>query len=98
MVSRNFMVARLSPVAVVRMLLLASALTVAAAPAFPAPLQTREQALAQLSAADSTRRMEAIVWLANHGTMADAGLLDQRLRDEDPFVREYAERGLWAIW
>lgn len=42
--------------------------------------------------------MEAIVWLANHGTMADAPLLEQRLRDEDPGVREYAERGLWAIW
>jgi len=42
--------------------------------------------------------MEAIVWLANHGTMADAALLEKRLRDDDEGVRAYAERGLWAIW
>jgi len=66
--------------------------------AFPAPPQTREEALAQLSGPDSMGRMESIVWLANHGTMADSGLLEQRLRDEEERVREYAERGLWAIW
>ncbi|HUQ75039.1 MAG TPA: tetratricopeptide repeat protein [Burkholderiales bacterium] len=42
--------------------------------------------------------MEAIVWLANHGRMADTALLDERLRDESLAVREYAERGLWALW
>jgi len=38
------------------------------------------------------------VWLANHGSMADARLLEERLRDENGYVRAYAERGLWAIW
>lgn len=87
-----------SLMAVLRIVLLASALTAAAAPAFPDAPKSRPQALAQLAAADSTERMEAIVWFANHGTMADTGLLEQRLRDEDDAVREYAERGLWAIW
>ena len=30
--------------------------------------------------------------------MADAPLLYERLRDESAIVREYAERGLWALW
>ena len=84
--------------AVVRIVLLASALTAVAAPAFPDEPKSRQEALAQLAGADSSVRMEAIVWFANHGTMADAGLLEQRLRDEDEGVRAYAERGMWAIW
>jgi tetratricopeptide (TPR) repeat protein len=92
------MVAVPSLVAVLRIVLLASALTLFALPAFPDLPKSREEALAQLSGADSTARMEAIVWFANRGTMADARLIEQRLRDENGFVREYAERGLWAIW
>lgn len=42
--------------------------------------------------------MEAIVWLASHGTMADAPRLHERLRDESAIVRDYAEQGLWALW
>ena len=87
-----------SRLAVLRIVLLAVVLTVAAAPAFPAEPTSRQEALAQLAGADSSVRMEAIVWFANHGTMADAGLLEKRLRDEDEGVRAYAERGLWAIW
>jgi tetratricopeptide (TPR) repeat protein len=68
------------------------------APAFPAEPKSRQEALAQLSGAEATARMEAIVWIANHGTMADTALLDERLRDESEMVREYAERGLWALW
>jgi tetratricopeptide (TPR) repeat protein len=81
-----------------RIVLLASALTLVAPSAFPAPPASREEALAQLSAADAAARMEAIVWFANHGSMADTPLLEQRLRDENGYVRAYAERGLWAIW
>jgi tetratricopeptide (TPR) repeat protein len=92
------MVTKPSLVAMLRMVLLASALTLAAAPAFPDQPKSREEALAQLSGADSTGRMEAIVWLANHGSMADTKLLEERLRDENGYVRAYAERGLWAIW
>ena len=43
-------------------------------------------------------RAEAIVWLANHGSMADAPLLHERLRDENALVRSYAEQALWALW
>jgi len=39
-----------------------------------------------------------VVWLANRGTMSDAPLLHQRLRDESAFVRGYAEQGLWLLW
>jgi tetratricopeptide (TPR) repeat protein len=74
------------------------ALTLVAAPAFPAPPQSRAEALAALASPETTVRMEAIVWIANYGAMPDAGLLHERLRDESPLVREYAERGLWALW
>jgi tetratricopeptide (TPR) repeat protein len=80
------------------MLLLAMALTAAAAPAFPQAPQTREQALAALKHADAATRAEAVVWIANRGAMSDAPLLHERLRDESPFVRAYAERGLWLLW
>ena len=38
------------------------------------------------------------MWLANRGTMADAPLLEARLRDESAFVRGFAEQGLWLLW
>jgi tetratricopeptide (TPR) repeat protein len=74
--------------------MLAATLTSAAPAAFPAP-QDREQALADPA---TERRAEAIVWIANHGTMADQPLLLARLRDESPFVRTFAEQGLWLLW
>ena len=80
------------------MVLLASALTLVAAPAFPEPPKSRAAALTALSSAEATARMAAIVWLANYGNMADAPLLHERLRDESASVREYAEDGLWALW
>lgn len=82
------------------MVLLAVVLTGAAAPAFPQAQgpQTREQALAALKHADAATRAEAVVWLANRGAMSDAPLLHERLRDESPFVRAYAERALWLLW
>jgi len=73
-------------------------LTLQAAPAFPAPPDGRDAALADLSAGDAARRAEAIVWIARHGTAADTGLLDPRLRDESARVRSYAETALWALW
>lgn len=81
-----------------RMLLLALALTAAAVPAFPQAPQSRAEALAALQDPDALRRAEAIVWIANRGTPADAPLLHERLRDESPFVRGYAEQGLWLLW
>jgi tetratricopeptide (TPR) repeat protein len=63
-----------------------------------AQVQSHAQALAALEDAATERRAEAVVWLANHGGMADQPLLLKRLRDESPFVRGYAERGLWLLW
>jgi len=82
----------------IRILLLAGALTLAAPWAFPAPPKSHAEALAALAGEDTTVRLEAIVWLANYGGMADAGLLHERLRDESAIVRDYAEQGLWALW
>jgi tetratricopeptide (TPR) repeat protein len=82
----------------IRIVLLACALTLAAGPAFPEPPKSREQALGALNSLETTVRAEAIVWLANHGAMTDAPLLEERLRDESGLVRSYAEQGLWALW
>jgi tetratricopeptide (TPR) repeat protein len=90
-----FMVLSSSRVAIV---LLAGALTLAAASAFPDPPKSRAEALVALGSAQTAARMEAIVWLANYGTMTDTPLLQERLRDESALVREYAEEGLWALW
>jgi tetratricopeptide (TPR) repeat protein len=79
-------------------ILLFALLTAAAAPAFPAPPQSREQALQFLASPDAATRAEAVVWLANRGGMADAALLHERLRDESAFVRGFAEQGLWLLW
>jgi tetratricopeptide (TPR) repeat protein len=80
------------------MVLLLAALTGWAPPAFPEPPRSRPEALAALKNSDTATRAEAIVWLANHGAMADAPLLHERLRDESSFVRRFAEQGLWLLW
>ncbi len=82
----------------IRTLFASLALTLAAQAAFPAPPATREQALAALEHPQSERRAEAVVWVANHGRMHDTGLLVKRLHDESPFVRGFAEQGLWLLW
>ena len=79
-------------------ILLFALLTAAAAPAFPAPPQSREQALQFHASPDAATRAEAVVWIANRGGMADAALLHERLRDESAFVRGFAEQGLWLLW
>lgn len=73
-------------------------LTMTACPAFPAPPQSREQALAALQSPDAATRAEGVVWIANRGAPADDGLLHERLRDESAFVRSYAEQALWLLW
>ena len=79
-------------------LLLGVLLTAAAVPAFPEPPRSREAALGALKSLDAATRAEAITWIANYGSMADAALLQQRLRDASPFVRSFAESGLWLLW
>ena len=80
------------------MLLLVAALTAAAPAAFPQPPKSRAEAVPALRSNDVTTRAEAVAWLANHGTMSDAPLLHERLRDESALVRGYAEQGLWLLW
>ena len=86
------------PDSVPAMVLLLAALTAWAPPAFPEPPKSRTEALAALKNPDTAARAEAIVWLANHGAMADAPLLHERLRDESVLVRRFAEQGLWLLW
>ena len=62
------------------------------------PYASRAEALRGLSAADAAQRAEAVIWIANNGTAADAGDLRPRLNDESPFVRQLAEQGLWVLW
>jgi tetratricopeptide (TPR) repeat protein len=85
------------PDALAAMVLLVG-LTAIATPAFPEPPRSRDEALAALKNADTATRAEAVVWIANHGAMADAPLLHERLRDESAFVRQFAEQGLWLLW
>jgi tetratricopeptide (TPR) repeat protein len=79
-------------------LLLACALTAAAFPAFPEPPKSRAEALQAIGSPETVKRAEAVVWIANHGAMSDAALLQRRLRDESGLVRSYAEQGLWLLW
>ena len=81
-----------------RIVLLTLALTLAAAPVFPAAPQSRGEALRALQSGDATARADAVLWLARHGKMNDAPLLEMRLRDENRFVRGFAEQGLWLLW
>jgi tetratricopeptide (TPR) repeat protein len=83
--------------AVLRRLLLILTLTCPALDAFPAPAD-RNAALADLESPVTERRAEAVVWVANHGSIADQPLLVKRLRDESTFVRGFAEQGLWLLW
>ena len=59
---------------------------------------SRAEALKGLGAAEPLQRAEAIAWIAEHGLPADDEALRQRLTDENPFVRGYAEQGLWLLW
>jgi tetratricopeptide (TPR) repeat protein len=73
-------------------------LTALAQSAFPEPPQSRTEALQAIVSPDAATRAEAVVWIANRGGMEDAELLHQRLRDDSPFVRSFAEQGLWLLW
>lgn len=62
------------------------------------PYSNRAEALKGLADADAAQRARAVTWIANHGTPADDEILRQRLTDESPFVRGFAEQGLWLLW
>jgi tetratricopeptide (TPR) repeat protein len=69
-----------------------------AAAAQPGPAAERAQAVKALSDSEPARRAEAVIWIAENGTAADDRLLQARLRDEHPQVREFAEQGMWMLW
>jgi len=75
-----------------------AALTAFAPPAFPQAVENRDDAIAALRNADPEKRLQGIVWIAENGRFADADLLHERLRDEEPILRQVAEQGLWALW
>ena len=77
--------------------MLAATLTVETPDAFPAPA-SRAEAVAALDDPQTERRAEAVVWIANNGRIDDQPLLLKRLHDESPFVRGFAEQGLWLLW
>ena len=58
----------------------------------------RAQALAALENASMEQRAAAVMWFAQNGTAADDKLLLPRLGDDDPLVRDLAERGMWLLW
>jgi len=82
----------------IRILLAAAALTAFASPAFPDPPVSRQEALAALGSPDAAKRAEAVAWIGRHGAEAEAAPLYERLRDEHPAVRSYAEQALWLVW
>jgi tetratricopeptide (TPR) repeat protein len=78
--------------------LLVAALTLPATTAFPQVPNSRAEALAALKSPQAATRAAGVVWLGNHGAASDAEPLHERLRDENAFVRSYAEQALWLVW
>ena len=62
------------------------------------PYASRTEALKGLAAPEAAQRAEAVIWIANNGTSADAKVLQPHLVDENPVVRQLAEQGLWVLW
>jgi tetratricopeptide (TPR) repeat protein len=59
---------------------------------------SREAAMQALRSDDADRRAGALAWIAEHGTQADGEILERRLADADPHIRDVAEQGLWRLW
>jgi tetratricopeptide (TPR) repeat protein len=79
-------------------LLLLALIVSAAALAESIPYANRADAVKGLRDADPAQRAEAVVWIANNGKTADDRLLQPRLADDSPVVRELAEKGMWVLW
>jgi tetratricopeptide (TPR) repeat protein len=78
-------------------LVLVTTLTCAPLDAFP-QAKNHGEAVAGLKQADPATRINSLVWLAEHGGMADQPLLLRQLRDTDARVRATAEQALWLLW
>src|SRR5262249_33801895 len=50
------------------------------------------------ASADAPTRAAGVAWIAQHGAAADAAPLYERLRDQHPMVRSFAEQALWLLW
>jgi tetratricopeptide (TPR) repeat protein len=59
---------------------------------------SRQEALASIGSGDAAARAAGVVWIARNGAEADAAPLYDRLRDESPVVRRFAEQALWLLW
>ena len=60
---------------------------------------TREEALTALAdARDVDNRRRGAMALAETGVIADVPKLAAALRDDDPLVRQLAERAMWEVW
>src|SRR3954469_12601273 len=79
-------------------ILLLAGLTALAAAAFPQTPASRQDALASLARADPAARAAGVGWIGRNGAGADAAPLYERLRDESPMVRSFAEQALWMLW
>jgi tetratricopeptide (TPR) repeat protein len=81
-------------------MLLTACLAVAALllPGMSAAQATRTEALQALESDDAAQRRDAVVALADSGTMADAQRLLDALHDEDAGVRALAEQAVWRVW
>jgi tetratricopeptide (TPR) repeat protein len=81
------------------LLVLAAVLVTPGARALSAAGPTREEALVALAdARDVDNRRRGAMALAETGVMADVPQLAAALRDDDPLVRQLAERAMWEVW
>ena len=69
----------------------------AATAADPAPMN-RGAALQSLASDHAAVRLAAVLRLGQVGQMADTDRLVERLRDDDPTVRDAAGMALWSVW
>jgi tetratricopeptide (TPR) repeat protein len=79
----------------------ALALAILLGTAMPAVAQgslNRQQALQALAHADPTRRLEAMVRLADIGTASDVEAVMPRLADRDPTLQRVALMVVWRLW
>ncbi len=63
-----------------------------------AGLESRQDAMRDLSHSDAQVRREAVLWLSERGAMEDLAVLAEALRDEDSEVRLFAEGALVQLW
>jgi len=61
-------------------------------------IKTRAAALAALEHADARHRAAGVLYIGSTSLAADGPLLVERLTDDDPVVRAFAEHSVWRVW